>query len=270
MREFAIALAQRAGELLLDYLHRGLAEDTVREKTSHFDIVTEADFASERLILAALRDRFPDHSIYAEESANGAVPDVEWLWLVDPVDGTTNYAHGLPIFAVNLALAHQGVPVLGITHDPSAGRTYWAERGGGAWVRAGGIDRRIGVSGVANLERALLSTGFISGRREKPTHNRAEFTALDLRSQSVRRLGSAAMALAWVATGRLESYWEEGLKPWDWAAGQVLVTEAGGRISTYAGAPLDLKSPNLVASNGRPEIHDAILETIASVATPAC
>ena len=131
-REFAITLAQQAGQLLLDYLRRGLTADSIRQKTGHFDIVTEADVASERLILEALRSRFPSHGIYSEESANGALPDDEWLWLVDPIDGTTNYSHGLPIFAVNMALAHRGAPVLSVTHDPSAGRTYWAERGGGA------------------------------------------------------------------------------------------------------------------------------------------
>jgi len=265
MREFAISLAQQVGDLLLDYLRRGLADDAIHEKTGHFDIVTEADVAAERLILTAIRTAFPDHSVFAEESASGTPPEVEWLWLVDPVDGTTNFSHGLPIFAVNICLAHHGVPVLGVTHHPSAGRTYWAEQGGGAWVRAAGEDRPIRVSATANLERALLATGFVAGRRHDPTHNRAEFTALDLRSQSVRRLGSAALELAWIAAGLLEGYWEEGLKPWDWTAGQVLVTEAGGRVTGYDSVPLRLDSRNLVASNGQPAIHDAILETLAAV-----
>lgn len=267
--EFAIALAQRAGELLLDYRRRGLAEDAIRQKTSHYDIVTEADVAAEQLILTALRAKFPEHGIYAEESANGALPATEWLWLVDPVDGTTNFAHGLPIFAVNLALAHHGRPVLGITHDPSASRTYWAERGGGAWVRVAGIDQQVHVSSTADLERALLSTGFISARREKPLHNRAEFNALDLRSQSVRRLGSAALALAWIAAGYLENYWEEGLKPWDYAPGWLLVIEAGGKITEYDGGPFKLNSRSLVASNGQPGIHDEILATLAALRSTA-
>ena len=117
--------------------------------------------------------------------------------------------------------------MLGVTYDPSSGRTYWAERGGGAWVRFGGQDTRLGVSTIATLDRALLSTGFIAGRKLDPSHNRAEFTALDLRSQSVRRLGSAAVVLAWVAAGQLEAYWEEQLKPWDWIPGWLLI--AGGR-----------------------------------------
>ena len=268
IREFAITLACRAGELLLEYRRNGLGEDAIREKTGYFDIVTVADVASERLIVAAIREAFPDHSIYAEESATGALPAVEWLWLVDPVDGTTNYAHGLPIFGVNLALAHHGVPVLGVTHDPSAGRTYWAETGGGAWVRVAGADQRLAVSRTAVIERALLSTGFVAARKERPLHNRAEFNALDLRSQSVRRLGSAALALAWVAAGLLDAYWEEELKPWDYAAGCVLVSEAGGRITEYSGAPLRLNSPTLIASNGQTGVYGVIEETIQSLRTP--
>lgn len=265
IREFAIDVACRAGDLLRDYRQRGLANGTVRPKTGHFDIVTEADLASERLILAALRSAFPGHGIYSEESATGALPDAEWLWLVDPVDGTTNYAHGLPIFAVNLALAHRGEPVLGVTHDPSTERTYWAERGGGAWVRAAGEDRRLAVSATATIERALLSTGFVAGRREGDSHNRVEFATLDLKAQSVRRLGSAAMCLAWVAAGLLEGYWEAGLKPWDCAAGWVLVLEAGGRVTQYGDAPMRLDSRSLIATNGRPGIHDVVRATIAAV-----
>jgi myo-inositol-1(or 4)-monophosphatase len=262
-REFAIALAERAGGLLLDYRRSGLSEDAIRAKTGHFDIVTEADVASERLISDAIREAFPDHGFHGEESAGAHLPEEPWYWVVDPIDGTTNYAHGLPIYGVNLALVHEGVPAVGVTHDPSSGRTYWAERGGGAWVRDGSQDRRLAVSGIASLERALLSTGFVSGRKLDPTHNRAEFTALDLRSQSVRRLGSAAVVLAWVAAGLLEAYWEEQLKPWDWIPGWLLISEAGGRVTEYSGAAVGPGSLSLVASNGRPGIHDEILATIA-------
>jgi myo-inositol-1(or 4)-monophosphatase len=264
-REFAIALAQQAGELLLDYRRRGLPEDTIRAKTGHFDIVTEADVAAERLIFSAIREAFPDHGFHGEESAGHRMPDEPWFWVVDPIDGTTNFAHGLPIFAVNMALIHDGLPVLGVTCDPSAGRTYWAEHGGGAWLRFGGQDTRLSVSTVVDLDRALLSTGFIAGRKLDPSHNRAEFTALDLRSQSVRRLGSAALVLAWVAAGLLEAYWEEQLKPWDWIPGWLLIQEAGGRVTELTGAAAGLTSVSLVASNGQSGIHDEILATIAGV-----
>lgn len=264
-REFAIALAGRAGALLCEILARGLDSSRTRAKLGHFDIVTEADLASERLILETLRAARPTDGIYAEESANGRLPADEWLWLVDPVDGTTNFAHGLPLFAVNLALAHRGVPVLGVTHDPTNNRTYWAEQGGGAWVRQGNTDRRLAVSAVTDLPGALLSTGFVAGKAKGPGNNRAEFWALDTRSQSVRRLGSAAVALAWVAAGHLEGYWEFGLKPWDYAAGWLLVTEAGGQLTELDGAPFRLESATLLATNGKPGIHDAIIRTIAEV-----
>ncbi len=266
-REFAIALAQRAGELLLDYRRRGLPEDTIRAKTGHFDIVTEADVASERLIFGAIREAFPDHGFHGEESANHRLPDEPWFWVVDPLDGTTNYAHGVPIFGVNMALIHGDIPVLAVTHDPSSARTYWAERGGGAWVRDGGQDTRLAVSPTATLDRALLATGFVSGRKINPSHNRAEFTALDLRSQSVRRLGSAALTLAWVASGLLEAYWEEQLKPWDWFPGWLLIAEAGGHLSDYSGATVGPASVSLIASNGQSGIHNEILETIANART---
>ncbi len=264
-REFAIDLACRAGALLCEFLERGLDSSRTRTKRGHFDIVTEADLASERLIVAALRAVLPSHAIYAEESANGGLPADEWLWLVDPVDGTNNFAHGLPLFAVNLALAHDGVPVLGVTHDPSSGHTYWAEKGGGAWLRERGIDRRLSVSNVSDLRRALLATGFVAGRTKEHGHNRAEFWTLDANSQSVRRLGTAALALAWIAAGHLEGYWETDLKPWDVAAGWVLLTEAGGQLTEHDGGPYRLDSHTLIASNGQPGIHEAIVTTLADV-----
>lgn len=268
-REFTIALAHRAGDLLRSILERGLDASRTRAKMGHFDIVTEADLASERLILEALRAQFPAHAIHAEESAGGGLPDAEWVWLVDPVDGTTNFAHGLPIFAVNLALAHRGAPVLGVTHQPSTGCTYWAELGGGAWLRCAGRDRRLAVSATAELNGALLATGFIHGRVHEPKSNRAEFWALDAQAQAVRRLGSAAMIMAWIAAGNLEGYWEAGLKPWDVAAGWLLVAEAGGRVTEYDGAAMRLDSPTMIASNGRPGIHGGISATIAQVRAEA-
>lgn len=264
-REFAIDLARRAGDLLLNTLARGLDNGRTRAKAGHYDIVTEADEASERLLVAALRSRFPDHCIHAEESAAREIPAGEWLWLIDPVDGTTNFAHGLPVFAVNLALAHHGTPVLAVTHDPSADRTYWAEQDGGAWVRAGGHDQRLHVSAVNDLTSALLSTGFIANRVQGADRNRAEFSALDLKSQAVRRFGSAAIIMAWVAAGHLEAYWEAGLKPWDLAAGWLLITEAGGRVTDYDNGPMRLNSPHMIASNGQPGVHTEIMTTLAEI-----
>jgi myo-inositol-1(or 4)-monophosphatase len=265
MIDFAIDLAERAGQLLLSYQKRGLSTDQVRTKASPADLVTEADLASERLILGAIRARFPDHVLFSEESSSGEPPDVEWLWLVDPLDGTTNFTHRFPIFATNLALANRGEVVLAVTHDPSVGRSYWAERGRGAWVRVGSQDQPLHVSAAGFLQQSLLATGFPYDRATNPDNNLAEFATLDMRCQAVRRLGSSALAAAWVAAGILDGYWEAGVKPWDTAAGALLVGEAGGAISDFLGQPWRLGSRSILVSNGQPGVHAAILETLAEV-----
>jgi myo-inositol-1(or 4)-monophosphatase len=261
--DFAIHVAEQAGQLLLDYQRSGLPADQVRTKASLADLVTEADLASERVILGAIRTQFPSHALFSEESSSGKPPDVEWLWLVDPLDGTTNFAHRLPIFAVNLALAHRGQVVLAVTHDPTAGRSYWAVSGGGAWVRAKSRDDALHVSTADSLRRSLLATGFPYDRATNPDDNVAEFVALDRRCQAVRRLGSSALAAAWVAAGILDGYWEAGIKPWDTAAGSLLVKEGGGAVSDCLGQPWQLASRHILVSNGQPGVHQAILETIA-------
>jgi myo-inositol-1(or 4)-monophosphatase len=268
MLDFAIHLAEQAGQMLMGYQRSGLSADQIRIKSSQADLATEADLSSERLILGAIRARFPSHDLFSEESASGAPPDVEWLWLVDPLDGTTNFTHRLPIFAVNLALARRGEVVLAVTHDPAAGRTYWAEAGNGAWVRTGSQDNPLHVSATDALQHSLLATGFPYDRATNPDDNVAEFVALDRRCQAVRRLGSSALAAAWVAAGTLDGYWEAGIKPWDTAAGSLLVREAGGMISDYRGQPWQLASRNILVSNGLPGVHGAILETIAETRRP--
>jgi myo-inositol-1(or 4)-monophosphatase len=263
MREFAIDVAEQAGRLLLGFQTTGLSADQVKTKLSQADLVTEADVSSERLILAAIRAQFPGHTIFSEESSTGEPPDVEWLWLVDPLDGTTNFAHRLPMFAVNLALAHRGEIVLAVTHDPTGSRTYWAESGGGAQLRAGGHDLPLHVSRAARLSQCLLATGFPYDRATNPDDNVAEFVALDRRCQAVRRLGSSALAAAWVAAGILDGYWEAGVKPWDTGAGSLLVREAGGAASDYRGRPWRLGSRNILVSNGQGGVHAVMLEAIA-------
>jgi myo-inositol-1(or 4)-monophosphatase len=263
MRDFAIDLAEQAGRLLLGYQTTGLSANQIKTKRNQTDLVTEADVASERLILSAIRAHFPAHAIFSEESATGEPPDAEWLWMVDPLDGTTNFAHRLPIFAVNLALAHHGKIVLAVTHDPTGGHTFWAESGGGARMRSRGEDRPLHVSEATSLSRCLMATGFPYDRATNPDDNVAEFVALDRRCQAVRRLGSSALAAAWVAAGILDAYWETGVKPWDTAAGLLLVQEAGGAASDYLGQPWRLNSRNILVSNGQPGVHLAILEVIA-------
>ncbi len=264
MREFAIDLARRAGALLLDYHRQAAFGHDFTTKSSPVDLLTAADIASDALITEAIRTAFPQHSIYSEESAAGPLPPAEWLWVIDPLDGTTNFAHRVPFFGVNIALAHYGTPVLGVTYDPVSEELFWAEQGCGAWLRKNGREQPIRVSTIAALSSSLLATGFPADRRTNPDNNLAEFSALERRSHGVRRQGSAALELAWVAAGIIEAFWHPRLKPWDAAAGWLLVHEAGGRITEYTGRPWHLDSPTMVASNGQPGVHDAILETIAA------
>jgi myo-inositol-1(or 4)-monophosphatase len=265
--DFAIDLAQRAGDILLGIRERGLNPESIRAKLGHFDIVTEADVASERFILSELKSAYPSHGIISEET-NQRFSDAEWVWIVDPLDGTTNYSHGLPIYAVNIALAHNGYPVLGVSHEPANNRTYWAVRGRGAWARsgAGNGETRLHVSDVNELKKAILATGFQYSRTDAGRVRHAEFAVLDNQTQSVRRLGSAAMTMVWVAAGNLEAYWESGLKAWDIAPGWVLIEEAGGHLIDYSGNPAQLTTTTLIMSNAQPVIDQAIMQTVADVA----
>lgn len=264
-REFAIDLARRAGEVVLDLQRRGLEDYGIRTKRTPLDLLTAADLASERLIVDAIRARFPEHGIYAEESATGQPPETEWLWLIDPIDGTTNYAHAVPLFAINIALAHFQSVVLGITYEPASGRMHWAERGSGAWLRQEDQDRRLHVTATGDLGHSLLATGFPVDRLTNRDNNLQEFAALEVQVHGVRRFGSAALDLAWVAAGILDGYWENRLNPWDWAAGSLLVEEAGGSVTDYAGETWRLSSRSMIASNGRSALHGGMLETIGAV-----
>jgi myo-inositol-1(or 4)-monophosphatase len=267
MREFAIDLARRAGALLLEFHHASSVGQAFDIKSSPVDLVTAADVASDHLINDALGAAFPAHAVYSEESARGPLPAAEWLWVIDPLDGTTNFAHRAPFFGVNIALAHRGVMMLAVTYDPLAEQLYWAERGAGAWLRTDNGERQLRASRIDDLGRSLLATGFPSDRRTNPDNNLAEFSALERRSHGVRRQGSAALELAWVAAGIVEAFWHPRLKPWDAAAGWLLVEEAGGQVTEYSGRPWHLDSATMVASNGQPGLHAAILETIAAART---
>jgi myo-inositol-1(or 4)-monophosphatase len=264
MREFAIDLACRAGALLLEFHQRAATTHDFDTKSSPVDLVTAADVASDALISDAIRAAFPAHRIFSEESVSGPLPQVEWLWVIDPLDGTTNFAHRVPFFGVNIALARHGVTVLGVTCEPLTGQVFWAEQDHGAWLRKDGQDQPINVSATAELSRSLLTTGFPTDRRTNPDNNLAEFNALERRSHGVRRQGSAALELAWVAAGIVEAFWHPRLRPWDAAPGWLLVQEAGGRVTEYDGSPWRLDSPTMVASNGQPGVHETILETITA------
>ncbi len=257
--DFALATARQAGQLLREFSRQ---RHTVHHKSTGIDIVTEADIASERLIVEAIRARFPDHHILSEEGLGDVqvlAGETSCLWLVDPLDGTVNYAHGYPFWGVSLALADQGQVVMGVTYDPLRDEVFWAERGRGAWCDG----KRMKVSGVSELGDALVATGFAYRRATLTDNNLAEFGALMPRVQGVRRAGAAVLDLAHVADGRLDGYWEMHLNPWDWAAGWLFVEEAGGVVTDMQGQPWFLGATNLVASNG--PIHRSLLAIWSTV-----
>ena len=234
----------------------------VTHKRSAGDLVTEFDLAVERAAVARLRAAFPGDRIVGEEGGEGGAGDAARRWYVDPIDGTTNFAHGLPFFCVSIGLCDEVGPAVGIVDAPALGWRFSAARGGGAHLRErGGVARRLAVSGTTRLEDALLATGFPYDLRASAEDNVREFVALQRAAQAVRRVGAAALDLAMVAAGWFDGYWEQKIKPWDIAAGAVLVTEAGGRVSGYTGDPLRLDGGQIVATNGR--VHDALVVALA-------
>ena len=249
----ASEIAREAGALLARYFEKRVAV----EYKGDYDVVTEADRASEGLIVGRLQARFPSHSIVAEEGT-GKKRDSEFTWYVDPLDGTTNFAHGFPMFAVTMGLEQAGEIVAGVTYNPVHQEFYAAEKGGGAWLN----NRRIHVSRVTRLGESLLATGFPSRKRHADTNVYFYHQAAML-SHGVRRAGSAGLDLAYVAAGRLDGFWEFGLNPWDVAAGLLLVSEAGGRFSDMRGGEHRIDGPHLAASNGL--IHEEMLGLFSDV-----
>jgi myo-inositol-1(or 4)-monophosphatase len=251
--ETAADIAREAGSLLLHYYERRPAFEL---KGEH-DLVTAADRASEALIVERLKSHFPGHSILGEESGrHGASGGHHWY--VDPLDGTTNFAHGYPMWNVTLALEHNGELLCGVVYDPLRGELFSAERGAGAYLN----NRRLHVSKTATLGDSLLCTGFPSRRRHENV-NVHFFHQAAMVSHGVRRAGAAALDLAYVAAGRLDGFWEFGLNPWDMAAGTLLILEAGGAASGMRGEPFSVTGPHLAVSNGL--IHAELLALFADV-----
>jgi myo-inositol-1(or 4)-monophosphatase len=216
------------------------------------------DARVEELIVGRLAAAFPDDAVLAEERGATAGRSGR-RWIIDPLDGTTNYAHGLPTFAVSIALETAKRVDLGVVFDPNLDELFVAERGHGATLN----DRPLAVSTAATLDESLLATGFPYNIREARDNNLKEYAAFSVRARAVRRMGSAVLYLAWLASGRLDGYWELRLGPWDVAAGSLLVEEAGGQVTDLTGGALDLDAPALVATNGR--IHSAILAVLGEV-----
>ncbi|MFN8626996.1 MAG: inositol monophosphatase family protein [Candidatus Binatia bacterium] len=236
-------------------------ESQIIEHKSAIDLVTETDRKVEAFVTAALRAAFPDHLIVAEEASAGRVlrspPEDRYVWYVDPLDGTTNFAHAHPHFSLTLALARGREVLLGAVHDPVRQETFWARRGGGATLNG----HAIRVSAVGDLGQALVGTGFPYDRRERLAFY-LDFLADFMRhAQGVRCVGSAALDLCYVACGRLDGFWEWKLKPWDTAAGTLVVTEAGGTVSDFRGHRFDTSGRQTLASNGR--LHAALVRVLA-------
>jgi myo-inositol-1(or 4)-monophosphatase len=251
--ETAVDIAREAGALLSTYFERRIAF----ELKGDFDLVTEADRASERLVVERLRSHFPSHSIVAEEGG-GHEGSSGYRWYVDPLDGTTNFAHGYPVYNVTMGLELDGEMLVGVVFDPNRQEMFSAERGAGAYLN----NRRIRVSAAKRLEDSLVSTGFPSRKRHLNV-NIHFYHQMAMATHGVRRSGSAAIDLANVACGRLEAFWEFGLNPWDMAAGILLVTEAGGRCTDMKGGPHSLTGPHLLTDNGA--VHQQILDLFGEV-----
>lgn len=252
--DVAIETAREAGAILLTEFDRPVKISYKGE----VDIVTQADRRSEEAIVSRLRAHFPKHAIVAEEGS-GRESDSPYRWHVDPLDGTTNFAHGYPCFAVSLGLEEAGEPIVGVIFQPVTGELFTAVKGEGAFLN----QKPIEVSRIEKLATSLLATGFPSVKRAQNPNIRYywDFT---LRSHGVRRDGSAAMDLAAVACGRFEGFWEFGLHTWDVAAGLLLVREAGGTVTQFNGQPYRLGDRELLASNGR--VHEEMKEVGASIA----
>ena len=240
--DFIKRLAEEAGSMALER-GRSLSADSIAFKNDK-DIVTEVDKAVERFILSEIAKAYPEHATYGEEYGKSSSKS-DYCWVIDPIDGTTSFVHGQPFYSVSIALRHKGVPVLAAVCAPRLGELFLAERGAGAFVNG----ERMKVSKRDKLINSVLSTGFACLRADLPSNNLPVFCKVVPRLRGVRRYGSAAIDMAFVAAGRLEGFWEMNLNPYDIAAGELLVTEAGGNVSDFKGGP-EFPKKGTLATNG--------------------
>lgn len=231
------------------------------------DLVTEADERSEGYILQKIGELFPDHSILAEESAGRSEsadcqsPIGDFKWIIDPLDGTTNFAHSFPHFCISVALEYRGILLFAVIYEPRSDEMFTARKSCGAFLNG----RNIRVSRISNLDDSILATGFPYDRRTNPRNNLDHFSRLILRVQGIRRCGAAALDLAYLACGRIDGFWELGLHPWDMAAGVLLVEEAGGLVTNLQGNPMDIYTDDILASNGI--LHAVLRDSLSKTAT---
>jgi myo-inositol-1(or 4)-monophosphatase len=249
----AIDAAKLAGRFLKQ--HAGKARNIQQKSGEEKNLVTEIDKKSEEIIIETIGKHHPTHDILAEESGKKGASS-EYRWIIDPLDGTTNFTHGLPVFCVSIGLEWKGELIVGVIYDPNLDELFTAEKGKGAYLNG----RRLKVSETLKLESSLLVTGFPYNITENPNHAVEHFIHFLMKAQGVRRMGSAAIDLAYIAAGRFDGFWEVALHPWDMAAGALLVQEAGGILTNFSGNPLNIYQKELVATNGH--IHHAVLDVL--------
>ena len=248
----AVEAARRAAGVLQECARIGFRV----EHKSVINLVTDADRRAEQCIIGIIQKAFPSHRILAEERGPAQQSLCPYQWVIDPLDGTTNFAHGFPAYCVSIGVEHGGRGLIGVVFDPTRDELFTARRGKGAFLN----DRPISVSAVDHLDRALLVTGFAYDIRETPNNNLDHFVRFALKVQGVRRTGTAALDLCYVASGRFDGFWEVTLNPWDMAAGIVILEEAGGKVTNFKGETHSIYGKELVASNGC--IHRAMLDVL--------
>ncbi|MEK6539300.1 MAG: inositol monophosphatase family protein [Deltaproteobacteria bacterium] len=253
-KKTAIDAAKSAGLLL----KRNIGRRHTIEFKGVIDVVTEMDIKAEDMIMKTIKARFPEHGILTEESFEQKSGS-GYRWIIDPLDGTTNYLHGFPIFCVSIALEREGEIILGVVFNPMLNELFTAEKGKGAYLNS----KRIRVSGISELTKSLLATGFPYDVRTSPDNNISHFANLAVRAQAIRRAGSAALDMCYVACGRFDGFWELKLKPWDTAAAMLIIKEAGGIVTDFNGSAFSLYSGETLASNGL--VHDEMIEVLNAV-----
>jgi len=251
MKKVAISAAKAAGRILME----GMTHELAITYKGELDLVTQIDTLSEKTIVAHIQSHFQDHQILAEEG-NNQTSDSPYRWIIDPLDGTTNYAHRFPCFCVSIAVEYQKTIEIGVIYDPIRKELFVAEKGKGATLN----QQPLSVSSRPILKEALLVTGFAYNLRDNPNNNLNHFSRLLMRAQGIRRMGSAALDLCYVAAGRLDGFWELNLKPWDTAAGSLILTEAGGQVTDFSGKTFLIDKPEILATNGK--IHQEMVDVL--------
>ncbi len=254
MINIAIEAAKEAGKFLKKNL--GRVREIQQKEGQERNLVTEIDKRSEDIIIESIRRHFPNHDILAEESGSQTVGKSPYKWIIDPLDGTTNFTHGLPVFCVSIGLEFKDELLHGVIYDPMLDELFTAEKGKGAFLNG----KRIRISQTNSLIKSLLVTGFPYNIVENPANAIEHFVNFLMKAQAVRRMGSAAIDLAYVAAGRYDGFWEVALNPWDVAAGALIVREAGGKLTDFSGNPHSIYTKEIVASNGL--VHGEMLEIL--------